>query len=207
MKTETPIADAFAKWVAVASKEDRQQFCDNANSYSDMLRGHSEKSPKKPVLYTSGSIEYAEDPFWWRKKIKKAVGKKYTVIIPRSMTSKYKKDDPRYRTWVKKTFVMPDFNEISACDCFFIQICKTTFKGMGTPSELSFAAWLGKPIVAWIDGVKLNDMPGWTLGCLDGAKLCSSLEEAIDHYKKLSLVEHWFRSPKTLRPGWTVSEE
>ena len=173
--------------------------------------GQTATSKSKPVLYTSGSIEYARDPFWWRKKIRGAVGREYTVVIPKTMKSRYTKDDPRYRTWVKKTFIMPDFNQVRDCDFFLIQICQTTFKGMGTPSELSFAAWLGKPIVAWIDGVELTDMPGWTLGCLDGAKLCSSLDEAIEHYKQLAtfpvLTMTKSTSVRKLRPGWTVSEE
>ena len=139
----------------------------------------------KMSLYTSGSIEYAGDPFWWRNILRKSLGRRYNVIIPMSMKSEYSKEDPRYRTWVKETFVIPDMNCVRDCEHFFIQICETTFKGMGTPSELSLAAWLGKPIVAWIDNVNLGTIPGWTLGCLDGATLVSSLDEAVEHYKML----------------------
>ena len=138
----------------------------------------------KHSLYLSGSIEKSEDPDTWRKKMYKALHRKFKVIIPDKADIPFDKTDPEYKTWMKNRFVMPDMISVSTSKYFFVKIDCAVLKGAGTISELTTASWLGKDIVAFIDGVEEKDIPSWMLGCLDGAVFVNSIDEAIELYLK-----------------------
>ena len=136
----------------------------------------------KPALYLSGSIEKSDDPDTWRKKMYKALHKKFKVIIPDKADIPFNKDDPEYKTWMKAKFVMPDMISVSTSKYFFVKIDHGVFQGAGTISEITTAAWLSKHMVVFLDDVKETEIPSWTLGCLDGAIFVTSVESAISHY-------------------------
>lgn len=138
----------------------------------------------KPAIYLSGSIEKSDDPDTWRKKVFKALHSSYKVIIPNKADLPFDKDDPEYKVWMKNKFVMPDMISVSTSKYFFVKIDKNVFQGAGTISEITTAAWLGKDMVVFLDGVVETEIPSWTLGCLDGAVFVDSVEEAIALYKK-----------------------
>lgn len=138
----------------------------------------------KHSLYLSGSIEKSDDPNTWRKKMYKALHKKLKVIIPDKASIPFDKTDPEYKTWMKIKFVMPDMISVSTSKYFFVKIDPAVFSGAGTISEVTNAAWLGKDIVYFLDGVKETDIPSWMLGCLDGATSVNSIDEAIELYLK-----------------------
>jgi len=139
----------------------------------------------KPSIYLSGAIEYAADPTSWRHYIYDCLKDQYNVIIPEAKTISYKKDDIRYKSWVKEEFVMLDMTLVATSPYFFVRLDPRTFKGSGTVSELTLACWLGKHIVYTIEDMQLEDCPGWTLGCLCGAVRVNNIEEAINYYRNL----------------------
>ncbi len=138
----------------------------------------------KHSLYLSGSIEKSDDPDTWRKKIYRGLHKKFRVIIPDKADIPFNKTDPEYKTWMKQKFVMKDMISVSTSKYFFVKIDSAVFDGAGTISEVTTAAWLGKDIVYFLDGVKEEEMPSWMLGCLDGATPVNSIDEAIELYLK-----------------------
>jgi len=142
----------------------------------------------KPKLYLSGIVEYAKDPRSWRNDFYDALHKDYKVFIPVSAQPPYAKTDPEYKTWIKERFVMPDMIEVATSGYVFVKFDPAVFKGAGTISEVTTAAWMGKHIVYWCDGIKEEKMPGWTLGCLADAIKVNSINAAIDLYKKLAII-------------------
>ncbi len=138
----------------------------------------------KAAIYLSGSIEKSDDPNTWRKKVFKALHPFYKVIIPNKADIPFDKDEPEYRAWMKNKFVMPDMISVSTSKYFFVKIDKNVFQGAGTISEITTAAWLGKDMIVFLDGVVEKEIPSWTLGCLDGAIFVDSIDEAIVLYKK-----------------------
>ena len=72
--------------------------------------------------------------------------------------------------------------DVTTSRYFFVKIDKAVFKGAGTISEITTAAWMGKDLVVLLEGVKLTDIPEWTLGCLAGATFVDSIDEAINLY-------------------------
>lgn len=139
---------------------------------------------QKHSLYLSGSIEKSDDPDTWRKKMYKSLHKKLRVIIPKKAEVPFDKTDPEYKTYMKQNFVMPDMISVSTSKYFFVKIDCAVLKGAGTISEITTAAWLGKDMIAFLDGVKEDDLPSWMLGCLDGATFVNSIDEAIELYHK-----------------------
>jgi hypothetical protein len=138
----------------------------------------------KSALYLSGSMEYSDDPNTWRKKMFRNLHHHYRVIIPNKADIPFSKDDPEYKIWMKEKFIMPDMINVSTAKHFFVKIDKGVFQGAGTISEITTAAWLGKDMVAFLDGILETEIPSWTLGCLDGAIFVSSIDEAITFFKK-----------------------
>ena len=142
----------------------------------------------KPALYLSGSMEKSDDPNTWRKKMFKSLHAYYKVIIPNKADIPFDKDDPEYKVWMRNKFVMPDMIEVATSGYVFVKFDPAVFKGAGTISEVTTAAWMGKHIVYWCDGIKEEKMPGWTLGCLADAIKVNSINAAIDLYKKLAII-------------------
>lgn len=138
----------------------------------------------KPALYLSGSIEKSEDPDTWRKKMFRELHSYYKVIIPNKADLPFEKDDPEYKTWMKNKFIMPDMISVSTSKYFFVKIDHQVFQGAGTISEVTTACWLGKDIIVFLDGITEKEIPSWTLGCLDGVIFVSSINEAIEIYKR-----------------------
>ena len=138
----------------------------------------------KPSIYLSGSIEFSKDPDSWRKKMNRALCHTYNVIIPDTMEPPFEKTDEDYRAWTRDNFILPDMTVVATSQYFFVKLDKGVFKGAGTISELTLASWLGKDIIVLIDGVKMEDIPGWTIGCLAGATFVNNVEEGIDIYRE-----------------------
>ena len=138
----------------------------------------------KPSLYLSGSMEHSSDPDTWRKKMFKVLHPHYKVIIPNKADLPFEKTDPEYKVWMREKFVMPDMISVSTAKYFFVKIDKGVFQGAGTLSEITTAAWLGKNMVVFLDGVSETEIPSWTLGCIEGAIFVNSIDDAIVLYKK-----------------------
>jgi len=139
----------------------------------------------KKKLYTSGPIEFTNDAYSWRNYMYRELHNDYDVIIPDMIPCPYKKDDPEYGAWVKKHFILPDMEDVATSNCIFVYIDHVY--SSGTYGELSLASWLGKDIVCFLDNVKLELLPQWVLGCLDGATFVDSIDAGIEHYRKLLL--------------------
>jgi len=139
---------------------------------------------QKPGLYLSGSIEHSKNYKKWRNKMYKKLHSYYDVIIPDKADCPFDKDDIEYKIWLKKNIIMRDMVNVATSQYFFAKIDKAVFKGAGTISEITTAAWLGKDMIVFLDGVQEKDLPGWMLGCLSGAVYVNSIEEAIDLYLK-----------------------
>ena len=138
----------------------------------------------RPGLYLSGSMEYSSDSCTWRKKIYKALHSYYKVIIPNKVDLPFDKDDPEFKVWMREKFVIPDMINVSTSKFFLVKLDKEVFQGAGTISEITTACWLGKDIVAFLDGITEKEIPAWTLGCLEGALFVKDVDAAIDLYKK-----------------------
>ena len=139
----------------------------------------------KSQLYLSGSIEFNKDPDTWREKMFHALKRKYKVLIPWEDDPPAKKGTPEYRNWIFENFITPDMSDVARCKYIFVRLDKGVFKGAGTISELALAAWLNKHIVVMLDGIKEEDIPGWTCGCLRDAVFVKTVDEAIEYYKEL----------------------
>jgi hypothetical protein len=146
-----------------------------------------QKNPKRNTLYTSGSIEFNKDPNTWREHMRNELKHKFHVIIPWAASPPAAKGTPEYNEWIHRNFVMPDMSDVARSRFFFIRIDEGVLKGAGTISELSLAAWFNRYIVAFLDGVKIGELPGWMCGCLNTARFVNSIEEAIEHFKKLEI--------------------
>lgn len=146
-----------------------------------------QKNPKRNTLYTSGSIEFNDDPNTWREHMRNELKHKFHVIIPWAAVPPSEKGSIIYNEWVLRNFVMPDMADVARSRFFFIRIDKGVLKGAGTISELSVAAWFNRYIVAFIDGVDIKDLPGWMCGCLTNAHFVNSVEEGIEHFKQLKI--------------------
>ena len=75
-----------------------------------------------------------------------------------------------------------DICDVISCQELFIKIDRDVFKGAGTVSEITFGCVYNKPMVYWMDGIKMKDIPGWVQGCLCDAKKVSGIRQAIDYY-------------------------
>lgn len=108
----------------------------------------------------------------------------YDVIIPDQIKCPYVKTDREYGAWIKKHYVLPDMADVATSKYIFVLIDHAY--SSGTYCELGIASWLGKDIVCYLkDGIKIEELPMFIIGCLDGAKFVSSIEEAIKYYKGL----------------------
>jgi hypothetical protein len=143
------------------------------------------KDEIRDSLYTSGSMEYNKDPETWRERMQNALKHKVHVINPKIMEIPFNKDEDNYRDFVYRNFVMPDLSDVARCKYFFIKIDKAVFKGAGTISELSLAAWMNKHIVAMFDDIEMHECPGWLLGCLSNAYFVKDVEDGIAYYKSI----------------------
>ena len=147
------------------------------------------KNSVKPGLYLSGAIEHAiGNPNKWRQKMHKELYKDYKVVIPYAKDCPFKKDEELYKSFIKEQFIMPDMSDVAKSQYFFVKIDKGVFKGAGTVSEMALAAWLGKHIIYMYENIKEIDMPGWSLGCLEGGIRVASIDEAIQIYKDLANI-------------------
>ena len=139
----------------------------------------------KPGLYLSGAIEASKDPNSWREKLYKALYRKYKVIIPVAKTKcPFDKQDPEFAEWIMTKFILPDMIDVTTSRYFFAKIDKAVFKGAGTISEITTAAWMGKDMIILLDKIKLSDIPEWTVGCFANATFVDSIDEAIEVYKE-----------------------
>lgn len=145
------------------------------------------KHPRRDCLYLSGSMEYNNKCDIWRDKMYLALRHKFHVIRPWNANIRYGKGSPEYSKFVYHNLVMPDLSDVSRSRFFFIKIDPAVFKGAGTISELSLAAFYNRQILAFIDGVKKEEMPGWMLGCLARANFATSIDQAIEYYKNLKI--------------------
>lgn len=143
------------------------------------------KEEVRDSLYTSGSMEYNKDPDTWREKMGNALKLRVHVIKPITMSVPFKKGEEGYAQFVHRSFIMPDLSDVARSKYFFIKIDKGVLKGAGTISELSLAAWMNKHIVATLDGVKIEECPGWMVGCLATATFVKNVEEGIELYKRI----------------------
>lgn len=143
------------------------------------------KNPKRDALYTSGSIEFNDDPNSWRQHMQNSLKHKYYVIIPWAEMPPGEKGSPEYNEWVHRNFVMPDMSDVARSLYFFIKIDQGVLDGAGTKSELSLAAWMKRHIVCFLDGVEMSQLPGWMCGCLATAHFVNSIDEAIEYFKAL----------------------
>ena len=137
----------------------------------------------KPKIYTSGAIEFTDDAYTWRNKIYKDLHEHYDIIIPDLIPCPFEKEDSEYGSWVKTHFILPDMKDVAICNHFFVYIDHVY--SSGTYGELSLAAWLGKDIVCFLDGVKLKELPMWVHGCLSNATFVDSIDDGIKYYKDL----------------------
>lgn len=137
----------------------------------------------KPGLYLSGSIEFSKDAESWRKYMYRKLHYWYNVIIPVEAQPPFEKTDPEYAAFIKKNFVIPDMIDVTTSKYFFVKLDKAVFKGAGTQGEITSACFMGKHIIAYLDGIKLEKIPGWIIGCLDDATFVDSIDEAIELYR------------------------
>jgi hypothetical protein len=143
----------------------------------------------KPTLYESGSMEFSKDPNTWRNKMYAELCDLYDVIVPIAKFCPYNKSNILYREWIKKEFVIPDMEYVLKCDHFFVKLDKAVARGSGTYGELTLAAYLNKPIVYMLDNIKIEDLPGWSIGCLYNATEVANIDEAVKYYKNLLKIK------------------
>jgi predicted transcriptional regulator len=141
------------------------------------------KLRNKPTLYLSGAVQRAKDPWTWRFALRDALSKEYDVIIPED-----KLDLPSNATMhqkqqlIKNDIVIKDVKDVVDCSEFFVKIDPDVFKGAGTVSEVTFAAYFNKPMVYVLDKIKLKKLPNWVQGCLFNALLVKDIDQAIKHF-------------------------
>ena len=140
----------------------------------------------KPKIYLSGSIEFSKSHRAWRNKFYKALHRDYKVIIPEKANCPFEKSDPEFREWIHEHTVTRDMVNVATAQYFFVKIDKAVLRGAGTISEITTACWLGKHMIAMLDGVKLEILPTWMLGCLAPAEFVESIEDAIEIYKGIT---------------------
>ena len=138
----------------------------------------------KPSLYLSGSIEQNKKHGVWRQKVYKALHRKYKIIIPEKSECPFDKNEPEFKEWVYERTVKKDMVDLFTAKYIFVKVDPQVFGGAGTISEITMAAQFGKDIVYMLDGIKEEDIPLWTLGCLAGATEVESIEEAIEYYRE-----------------------
>lgn len=138
----------------------------------------------KKSIYLSGPIEFTDNAYVWRNHMYRELHEYYDIIIPDLIPCPFTKGDSEYGAWVKKHFILPDMKDVAVCNNFFVYI--DHIYSSGTYGELSLAAWLGKDIVCLLDGVQLSSLPQWIIGCLCGSTYVNSIDDAIQHYKRLS---------------------
>ena len=136
----------------------------------------------KPSIYTSGAIEFSEDAYAWRNCIYKELHQAYNIIVPDLIPCPFTKEDKEYGAWVKNNFILPDMKDVATSNYFFVYIDHVY--SSGTYGELSLAAWLGKDIVCFLDGIELKSLPMWVVGCLSEATFVDSIEDVIKYYKE-----------------------
>jgi hypothetical protein len=142
----------------------------------------------KPAIYLSGSIEYSKNFKFWRNLMYKKLHTHYKVIIPDKADCPFDKEDAEYKGWMRENIIMKDMVDVATSKYFFVKLDKAVFKGAGTISEVSTAAWLGKDIVVFLDGITEEKIPSWMLGCLSGAVFVNSIDEAIKLYLERAKV-------------------
>ena len=142
----------------------------------------------KPTIYLSGAVQRSKDPWTWRLALQNALKDRYDVIIPKD-----KIDVPANSTLadkqrvIKESIIMKDIHDVLGCAEFFVKIDPDVFKGAGTVSEITFAAYFNKHITYMLDDVKFQDIPNWVQGCLYNAMRVKNISDAIKYYKKLKL--------------------
>ncbi len=138
----------------------------------------------KKSIYLSGPIEFTDDAYAWRNHMYRECHELYDIIIPDLIPCPFTKGDDGYGAWVKKHFILPDMKDVAISNHFFVYI--DHIYSSGTYGELSLAAWLNKDIVCFLDkDVKMEELPMWIIGCLDGATFVNSVEDGIKYYKGL----------------------
>lgn len=68
-------------------------------------------------------------------------------------------------------------------DVLLVRFDESVLKGAGTKAEISVATLYNKPVHIWLDGLKMNRVPTWCLGCFD--TISYSLDDTI-----LNLVKY-----------------
>lgn len=136
----------------------------------------------KKSVYLSGPVELSRDPATWRNYVKKQLYEQYNVITPFGEFCPYSKDDQRYKDWIKEHFIIPDMNNVLISEYFCVKLDKDL--SAGTYGELTMAAFLGKDIVYFLDGIDESKLPGWIIGCFSNAKRVHSLDEIVKYYKR-----------------------
>jgi len=135
-------------------------------------------------LYLSGPIEFTDSAYVWRNHMYRDLHEDYDIIIPDLIPCPFTKKDDEYGAWVKNNFILPDMKDVMVCNNFFVYIDHVY--SSGTYGELSLAALLGKDIVCYLDKeIKVEKLPMWVIGCLDGAEYVKSINDAIGYYQAL----------------------
>ena len=138
----------------------------------------------KPKIYLAGAIQRSKDPYTWRFKIRDGLESDYDVIIPEDkldLPPKFSLEDRQKAIY--NDIIFRDIDYTVFCKEFFVKLDPDVFKGAGTVGEITFACYIHKPITCWFDGMTAQDVPGWVLGCLYGATMVGSAEEAIAHFR------------------------
>jgi len=149
------------------------------------------------VVYLAGGMEYAGDGRSWRERarvdfLKAGIdvwepyskesyitddGREPLETIP---TLDKERDFKKINNIMKKVVDYDLSSLIHDTDIVLVKYDRSVLRGAGTHGELSVAAYIGLPVIAWIgDDITMNDIPSWALGCF--TEVFHSYEEALSY--------------------------
>ena len=81
------------------------------------------------------------------------------------------------------TIVCMDLKVVSEeVDALMVKYDQSVLKGAGTHAEISVATMNTIPVHAWIDGLTLQEIPTWAIGCF--STISFTFEETINKIKR-----------------------
>lgn len=151
------------------------------------------------VVYLCGGMEKSKDGRSWRIKATDLLSlhgfgvwnpylEEENIKIPNGldMNNLDRERDFKLLNKYMRNIIVYDFNVLfNDITSVLVRLDQGVLDAAGSMSEMSFAAYLSKPVHVWLDGLNLEDLPLWLCGALNTYSY--SLEGAIDNLLKWEL--------------------
>jgi len=150
-------------------------------------------------VYLAGGMEFAKDGRSWRREAvsllnkeridtwepyeeeaKMFNGKESPIDTIKSLD---KEIDYLRLHKIMRTIVKTDLTVVSQeVDAILVKYDHSVLTGAGTHAEISVATLNDLPVHAWLEGLTLQEIPTWAIGCFD--TISYSLRDAIKKVKE-----------------------